>query len=80
MANPFRFGQVMTILAEHGPIGTFTAKLIQPYEMGTPALHKALANLMLKDLVFKGKDKNYFILDPFLTEWIRMVSEDEGHF
>jgi len=35
---------------------------------------------MLKDLVFKGKDKNYFILDPFLTEWIRMVSKDEGQF
>jgi len=31
-------------------------------------------------LVFKGKDKNYFILDPFLTEWIRMASKDEGQF
>jgi AAA+ ATPase superfamily predicted ATPase len=72
---PSRESQVMTILAEHGPIGTFSAKLIQPYEMGTPALHKALSNLMLKDLVFKGKDKKYFILDPFLTEWIRMVSK-----
>jgi hypothetical protein len=70
----------MTILAEHGPIGTFTAKLIQPYDMGTPALHKALSNLILKDLVFKGIDKNYSILDPFLTEWIRMVSKDEGQF
>ena len=73
---PLRESQVMTILAEHGPIGTFSTKLIQPYEMGTPALHKALSNLMLKDFVFKGKDKNYFILDPFLTEWIRMASKD----
>ena len=77
---PLRESQVMTILAEHGPIRTFTTKLIQPYEMGTPALHKALSNLMLKDLVFKGKDKSYFILDPFLTEWIRMVSKDKGQF
>ena len=77
---PLRESQVMTILAEHGPIGTFTAKLIQPYEMGTPALHKALSNLILKDLVFKGIDKNYSILDPFLTEWIQMVSKDEGQF
>ena len=77
---PLRESQVMTILAEHGPIGTFAAKLIQPYEMGTPALHKALSNLRLKDLVFRGKDKNYFILDPFLTEWIRMVSKNEGQF
>lgn len=77
---PLRESQVMTILAEHGPLGTFSAKLIQPYEMGTPALHKALSNLMLKDLVFKGKDKNYSILDPFLTEWIRMFSKEEGQF
>jgi hypothetical protein len=66
----------MTILAEHGPIGTFTAKLIQPYGMGAPALHKALSNLVIKDLVFKGEDKKYSILDPFLTEWIRMVSKE----
>jgi hypothetical protein len=77
---PSRESKVMTILAEHGPIGTFTSKLIQLYEMGTPALHKALSNLMLKDLVFRGKDRKYFILDPFLTEWIRMVSKDEGQF
>jgi hypothetical protein len=74
---PLRESQVMTILAEHGPIRTFTAKLIQPYEMGTPALHKALSNLLLKDLVIKDKDKNYSILDPVLSDWIRMVSKGE---
>lgn len=71
---PLRESQVMTILAEHGPLKTFSNKMLQPYDMGTQSLHKALSNLVKKDLVRKDKDKKCFIVDNFLCEWIRMVS------
>ena len=72
---PLRESQVMTILAEHGPMKTFANKMLQPYDMGTPSLHKALSNLIKKDLILKSKDKGYFIIDNFLDEWIKMVSK-----
>ncbi len=65
----------MTIVAEHGPMKTFSTKMLQPYDMGTPSLHKALSNLIKKDLIRKGKDKEYYVEDNFLHEWIRMVSK-----
>ncbi len=71
---PLRESQVMTILAEHGPTKTFSNKMLQPYDMGTPSLHKALSNLIKKDLILKSKDKGYFIIDNFLDEWLKMVS------
>ncbi len=71
---PLRESQVMTILAEHGPLKTFSNKMLQPYDMRAPSLHKALSNLIKKDLVRKDKDKKCFIADSFLNEWIRMVS------
>ena len=77
---PLRESQVMSILAENGPIKTFPSKLIQSYEMGTPALHKAISNLIKKDLIYKGDDKKYRVVDNFLAEWIRMVSKGDGQF
>lgn len=77
---PLRESQVLTILAENGPLKTFPSKLIQAYDMGTPALHKALSNLIKKDLIHKGADKSYGIVDSFLSEWIRMVSQGMGQF
>jgi len=77
---PLRESQVMTILAENGPIKTFPSKLIQAYEMGTPALHKAISNLIKKDLIYKEMDRKYCIVDNFLSEWIRMVSKGKGQF
>ena len=70
---PLRESQVMTILAEQGPIATFSSKILQQYDMGAPALHKALSNLVRKDLVRRGQDKQYFIIDNFLAEWIKEV-------
>ena len=75
---PLRESQVLTILAENGPLKTFPSKLIQAYDMGTPALHKALSNLVKKDLIIKWEDKNYDIIDNFLSEWLRMLSRSEG--
>ena len=75
---PLRESQVMTILAEQGPIATFPSKILQQYDMGAPALHKALANLVKKDLVRKGQDKKYFIIDNFLAEWIKEVLKSGG--
>ena len=72
---PLRESQVMTILAEHGPLRTFSNKMLQPYDMGTPSLHKALSSLIKKDLIRKGKGKEYYVADNFLHEWIRMVSK-----
>ncbi len=72
---PLRESQVMTILAEHGPLRTFSNKMLQPYDIGTPSLHKALSNLIKKDLVRKGKGREYYVADNFLHEWIRMVSK-----
>jgi hypothetical protein len=77
---PLRESQVMTILAERGPTKTFPHRFIQPYDMGTPALHKALSNLLKKDLIFRDGDRNNIITDPFLTDWIRLVSRDEVQF
>ncbi|MDY6950395.1 MAG: ATP-binding protein [Thermodesulfobacteriota bacterium] len=68
---PLRESQVMTILAEQGPVATFSSKILQRYDMGAPALHKALANLVKKDLVRRGQDKQYFIMDHFLAKWIK---------
>lgn len=72
---PLRESQVMTILAEHGPLRIFSNKMLQPYDMGTPSLHRALSNLLKKDLIRKDKDGEYFVVDNFLQEWIRMVSK-----
>ena len=72
---PLRESQVMTILAEHGPLRIFSNKMLQPYDMGTPSLHKALSNLIKKDLVRKGKGREYYVADNFLHEWIRIVSK-----
>ncbi|MEA3358031.1 MAG: ATP-binding protein [Thermodesulfobacteriota bacterium] len=72
---PLRESQVMTILSEHGPLRTFSNKMLQPYDMGTPSLHKALSNLIKKDLIRKGKGREYYVADNFLHEWIRMVSK-----
>jgi len=68
---PLRESQVITILAEQGPMATFSSKILQQYDMGAPALHKALSNLAKKDLVHRGKDKQYFITDHFLAKWIK---------
>lgn len=70
---PLRESQVMSILAEQGPIATFSTKILQQYDMGPPALHKALSNLVKKDLVRRGQDKKYIIIDNFLAEWIKEV-------
>jgi uncharacterized protein len=70
---PLRESQVMSILAEQGPIAIFSSKILQHYGMGPPALHKALSNLVKKDLVRKGQDKKYNIIDNFLAEWIKQV-------
>ncbi len=70
---PLRESQVMSILAEQGPIATFSTKILQQYDMGAPALHKALSNLVKKDLVRRGQDKKYIIIDNFLAEWIKEV-------
>ena len=75
---PLRESQVITLLAENGPMKTFPSKLIQTYEMGAPALHKAIGNLIKKDLVKKGEDKRYRIVDNFVAEWIRMFSKSVG--
>jgi hypothetical protein len=48
--------------------------------MGTPALHKAISNLIKKDLIYKGVDKRYCIVDSFLAEWVGMVSKGKGQF
>jgi AAA+ ATPase superfamily predicted ATPase len=77
---PLRESQVLTILAENGPLKIFPSKLIQAYDMGTPSLHKALSNLIKKDLIIKGEDKSYDIIDNFLSEWLRMLSKSEGHY
>ncbi len=42
---PLRESQVMTILAEQGPIATFSSKILQQYDVGASALHKALSKL-----------------------------------
>ncbi|MBW2319118.1 MAG: ATP-binding protein [Deltaproteobacteria bacterium] len=70
---PLRESQVMSILTEQGPIATFSSKILQQYDMGPPTLHKALSNLVKKDLVRKGQDKKYIIIDNFLAEWIKEV-------
>ena len=70
---PLRESQVMSILAEQGPIATFSTKILQQYDMGPPSLHKALSNLVKKDLVRRGQDKKYIIIDNFLAEWIKEV-------
>ena len=75
---PIRESQVMTLLAEHGPIATFSSKMLYKYDMGMPSLHKALSSLIRKDLISKGQDKKYFIIDNFLAEWIREVLKNGG--
>jgi len=65
---PIRESQVMTLLAEHGPIATFSSKMLYKYDMGMPSLHKALSSLIRKELISKGQDKKYFIIDNFLAE------------
>ena len=75
---PLRESQVMTILAEQGPTATFSSKILQPYDMGTPALHKALSNLVKKDLVRRAQDKKYHIIDTFLAEWIKRERHGEA--
>ena len=75
---PIRESQVMTLLAEHGPVATFSSKMLYKYDMGMPSLHKALSSLIRKDLISKGQDKKYFIIDNFLAEWIREVLKNGG--
>jgi len=75
---PIRESQVMTLLAEHGPITTFSSKMLYKYDMGMPSLHKALSSLIRKDLISKGQAKKYFIIDKFLAEWIREVLKNGG--
>jgi len=75
---PIRESQIMTLLAEHGPIATFSSKMLYKYDMGMPSLHKALSSLIRKDLISKGQDKKYFIIDNFLAEWIREVLKNGG--
>jgi len=75
---PIRERQVITLLAEHGPAATFSSKMLYKYDMGMPSLHKALSSLIRKDLISKGQDKKYFIIDNFLAEWIREVLKNGG--
>jgi hypothetical protein len=55
---PLRESQVMTILAEQGPIATFSSKILLQYDMGALALFNPLFNLTGKDLVGRGNTKN----------------------
>ena len=68
--NPLRQQQVLSILAEHGPLKRIPALFLAEYEMSNTSFNTAVKELVRKGNVKLDSQGRYFIMDPVYKKWL----------
>jgi hypothetical protein len=62
---------VLLALADEPTAGVYSAAYHERHELPpTPTLQTALAGLVRKEIVGRGEEREYRIVEPFLSEWL----------
>jgi AAA+ ATPase superfamily predicted ATPase len=67
---PLRQQQVLSILAEHGPLKRVPALYLAEYSMSATSFSTALKELLRKGVVKKNQDGQHELTDPFFGMWV----------
>lgn len=67
---PLRQQQVLSILAEHGPLKRVSSLYLAEYSMGATSFSTALKELLRKGVVKKNQAGQHELTDPFFGAWI----------
>lgn len=67
---PLRQQQVLSILAEKGPLRRVSAVNLAEYEMTHTSFNTALRQLVRKGLLREDENGNYCLVDPIFRRWI----------
>ena len=67
---PLRQQQVLSILAEHGPLKRVPALYLAEYSMSATSFSTALKELLRKGIVKKNQDSQHELTDPFFGMWV----------
>lgn len=67
---PLRQQQVLSVLAEKGPLKRVSAVDLAEYEMTHTSFNTALKQLIRKGLLRKDENGNYCLADPIFRRWI----------
>ncbi len=67
---PLRQQQVLSVLAEHGPLKHVPALYLAEYSMSATSFSTALKQLLRKGVVKKNQDSRHELTDPFFGMWV----------
>jgi len=67
---PLRQQQVLSVLAEKGPLRRVSALNLAEYEMTHTSFNTALKQLIRKGLLQEDQNGNYCLTDPIFRHWI----------
>ena len=67
---PLRQQQVLSLLAEKGPLRRISAVDLAEYEMTHTSFNTALKQLIRKELLREDENGNYCLADPIFRHWI----------
>jgi AAA+ ATPase superfamily predicted ATPase len=68
---PLRQQQVLSLLADHGPLKRIPALFLAEYEMSNTTFNTAVKQLLRKGTVKLDEEGRYEITDPIFGKWIR---------
>jgi len=67
---PLRQQQVLSVIAEKGPLRRVAAVDLAEYEMTHTSFNTALKQLLRKGVLREDQNRNYFLIDPIFRRWI----------
>ncbi|MGD2014024.1 MAG: hypothetical protein PVH37_15390 [Desulfobacterales bacterium] len=67
---PLRQQQVLSVLAENGPLRRVSAVNLAEYDMTHTSFNTALRQLIRKGLLREDENGNYYLVDPIFRRWI----------
>jgi AAA+ ATPase superfamily predicted ATPase len=70
-AYPLRQQQVLSLLAEHGPLKRVPSIYLAEYDMSHTSFNTAVKELLRKGTVRRVREAQYELADPIFAKWIR---------
>ena len=67
---PLRQQQVLSVIAEKGPLRRVAAVDLAEYEITHTSFNTALKQLLRKGALREDENRNYFLVDPIFRRWI----------
>ena len=69
----------MLALAAEPAARVYSAEYHSRHELpANPTLQTALAGLVHKEIIGRGRDGEYHIIEPFLADWLKREQSDYG--